>query len=261
MAARSRIARPRGVPRQGRTRRRGWIRHPTRGRRRARASRHRSAASARGRWGKAGFGWRGRPRVEDRGGRDPTCASGASLARAGVCASRLVPSCRRSATVRSPLSSIPCPGHPPAREPAWVRAPCRSPRWILGTCSAPPARTNAGRGQVGAPAPVWPDAVSDGATPVCPRQTTPAFVKQRARALRCRHARLGRRGGAQGGTPASRQRSCLSPPVRLAARRWVGRGPAAGQTRSVSAAGPAGFRCSASCGRGPWGRDASGRCR
>jgi hypothetical protein len=77
MAAWSRIARPRGVPRQGRTRRRGWIRHPTRGRRRGRASRRRSAASARGRWSEAGFGWRGRPRVEDRGRRDPTCASSA----------------------------------------------------------------------------------------------------------------------------------------------------------------------------------------
>jgi hypothetical protein len=92
MAARSRIARPRGVPRQGRTRCRGGIHHPTHGRRRGRASRHRSAASARGRWGEAGFGWRGRPRVEDRDSRDPTCASSARRWLARV--SALAASCR-----------------------------------------------------------------------------------------------------------------------------------------------------------------------
>ena len=98
MAARSRIARPRGVPRQGRTRRRGWIRHPTRGRRRGRVSRHRSAASARGRWGEAGFGWRGRP--AGRGSlraRSYVRELGASPARASVRAFGLLTSCRRGA--------------------------------------------------------------------------------------------------------------------------------------------------------------------
>jgi hypothetical protein len=82
------------------------------------------------------------------------------------------------------------------REPCQLtctRQPRRSPRRILGTCSTSQARTNAGRSQVRAPAPVSnTDAVSDAAAPVCTGQTTPAFVKQRARVLRCRHARLGR---------------------------------------------------------------------
>ena len=41
----------------------------------------------------------------------------------------------------------------------------------------------------------------------------------------------GRRGGAQGRTPASRQRSCLGAPVRPSARCWVGRMRAAASTR------------------------------
>jgi hypothetical protein len=39
------------------------------------------------------------------------------------------------------------------------------------------------------------DAVIDIATPVCIRQTTPALVKERARVLRCRRARLAREAG------------------------------------------------------------------
>ena len=94
MAARSKDgARPRGAPRQGRTRRRGWIRHPTRGRRRGRASRRRSAASTRGRCGvKQDSAGEDVPRVEDRGGRDPTCASSARRWLARV--SALAASCR-----------------------------------------------------------------------------------------------------------------------------------------------------------------------
>ena len=38
-----------------------------------------------------------------------------------------------------------------------------------------------------------------------------------------------RRAGAQGKTPASRQRSCLGAPVRPSARCWVGRQPAVGR--------------------------------
>jgi hypothetical protein len=60
------------------------------------------------------------------------------------------------------------------------------------------SENDAGRGRVGAPtsAPVSvTDAVSDPATAVCTRRTTPAFVRQRARALRCRHARPGRPAG------------------------------------------------------------------
>jgi hypothetical protein len=72
--------------------------------------------------------------------------------------------------------------------------------------------------QAGAPVPVSvTDAVSDAATPVCTRQTTPAFVKQRARVLlRCPHARLGRPATAPSGPGTddrSRRRSMREPAV------------------------------------------------
>lgn len=58
-----------------------------------------------------------------------------------------------------------------------------------------------GRAVGSAPATVT-DAVSDIATPVCIRQTAPALVKERARVLRCRRARLGRSAGALREAPA-----------------------------------------------------------
>jgi len=74
-------------------------------------------------------------------------------------------------------------------------APRRSAPRILGHVLARRRERNAGRGQ-----------------------TTTPFVRQRALVPGCRHARLGRRGGAQDRTPASRQRSCLGAPVRPPAR-------------------------------------------
>jgi hypothetical protein len=53
--------------------------------------------------------------------------------------------------------------------------------------------------------------------------TRPLSAEFECPGLDHRRAWSGRRGGAQGRTPASRQRSCLGAPVRPAARCWVGR--------------------------------------
>jgi hypothetical protein len=93
---------------------------------------------------------------------------------------------------------MPFPGHdrrrPTRIEPRFTARGRPDSRDVFRAIS----ENDAGRGRVGAPtsAPVSvTDAVSDPATAVCTRRTTPAFVRQRARALRCRHARPGRPAG------------------------------------------------------------------
>jgi hypothetical protein len=102
---------------------------------------------------------------------------------------------RASAVIKTTATeNAPSPDRCPLVNPRGVEVLAASPRRIPGTCSAPSARTTRGRGEAGATALASPTHAVDDATTPRRTKTTLAFVKQRERALRCRHAHLGRVG-------------------------------------------------------------------
>jgi hypothetical protein len=91
---------------------------------------------------------------------------------------------------------MPFPGHAPRIENSHGSRSTRLARRISGRL--PRCKRDAGGGQALASAPASVrDSVTDIATPMCIRQTTPTLVEERARVPRCRRARLGRAGVAR----------------------------------------------------------------